>query len=125
MTKNVNIADIVFSYNNRDLILALRDRGSNIALQKFDKVQEKDAEINELFKDFESLTRPTAAFITFEEEDACILALKLQTDETLNMAPKILHISCHGGEKKALSTGQCAEKFLLFENARGLGDYVG
>ena len=34
MNNNVNIADIVFSYNNRDLILALRERGSNIALQK-------------------------------------------------------------------------------------------
>ena len=53
------------------------------------------------------------------------VATKQNFDETLNMAPKILHISCHGGEKKALSMGQCAEKFLLFENARGLGDYVG
>ena len=43
MSANVNVADIVFSYNNRELILALRERGSNIALQKFDKVQEKDA----------------------------------------------------------------------------------
>ena len=42
MNSNVNIADIVFSYNNRDLILALRERGSNIALQKFDKVQDQD-----------------------------------------------------------------------------------
>ena len=33
--------------------------------------------------DFDSLTRPTAAFITFEEEDACILALKLETEQTL------------------------------------------
>jgi len=42
-----------------------------------------DAEINVLFRDFESLTRPTAAFITFEEEDATIIAKKIVTDETL------------------------------------------
>ena len=66
---------MVFSYNNSALIHALRDRGSYIALQKFDMVEEQEKLINDLFKDFESLTRPTAAFITFEEEDARILAL--------------------------------------------------
>ena len=39
--------------------------------------------INDLFKDFESLTRPTAAFITFEEEDARCLALELQSNKKL------------------------------------------
>ena len=39
--------------------------------------------INELFKDFESLTRPTACFIVFEEEDACNMALELKTDAKL------------------------------------------
>ena len=75
------IADLVFSYNNANLILALRDRGQQIALQKFDRVQAQDKVINELFKDFESLTRPTACFIVFEEEDACNMALELKTDK--------------------------------------------
>lgn len=83
LNENVAVADIVFSYNNSKLICALRDRGSNIALQKFDKVQDQDAEINKLFQDFESLTRPTACFITFEEEDACNMALALKTDKLL------------------------------------------
>lgn len=39
--------------------------------------------INDLFKDFESLTRPTACFIVFEEEDACNMALSLKTDSKL------------------------------------------
>ena len=39
--------------------------------------------INDLFKDFESLTRPTACFIIFEEEDATNLALSFETDATL------------------------------------------
>lgn len=77
MNENVAVADMVFSYNNADLINALRARGSYIALQQFDRVQKQDSVINELFKDFESLTRPTAAFITFEEEDATIIALGL------------------------------------------------
>ena len=40
LNENVAVADIVFSYNNSKLICALRDRGNNIALQKFDKVQD-------------------------------------------------------------------------------------
>lgn len=71
----MRIADLVFSYNNSALIHALRARGNFIALQKFDKAQAQDVKINELFRDFTSLTRPTAAFITFEEEDATIIAL--------------------------------------------------
>ena len=78
MNENVNVADLVFSYNNSDLINALRVRGGHIATQKFDRAQKTDEVINGLFKDFESLTRPTAAFITFEEEDATILALSLK-----------------------------------------------
>lgn len=71
----MRVADLVFSYNNSALIHALRARGNFIALQKFDKAQQQDVKINELFSDFSSLTRPTAAFITFEEEDATIIAL--------------------------------------------------
>lgn len=79
----MNVADLVFSYNNSELIHALRDRGNYIALQKFDKAQNQEKIVNELFKDFESLTRPTAAFITFEEEDAKILALSLKGNKSL------------------------------------------
>ena len=41
-------------------------------------MREKEAEIKELFdspEEFRELTRPTAAFVTFEEEDAKNLAL--------------------------------------------------
>ena len=79
MNTNMRIADLVFSFNNSALIHALRARGGFIALQKFDKAQAQDNKINELFADFNSLTRPTAAFITFEEEDATNLALDLKT----------------------------------------------
>ena len=83
MSENIKIADMQFAYNNSALIHALRERGSYIALQQFDKVQQQDGVINNLFKDFESMTRPTAAFITFEEEDAAIIAMKLNTEQRL------------------------------------------
>ena len=49
LNENVAIADMVFSYNNSKLIHALRYRGNQIALQKFDRVQQQDKVINELF----------------------------------------------------------------------------
>lgn len=75
----VTIADIVFSFRNQALILALRKRGQFIASQNFDKMREQDQVVNELFLDFDSLTVPVSAFVTFEEEDGKIVALRNNT----------------------------------------------
>ena len=77
---HVKIADIVFSYNNHKLIKLLQERGGNIALQKFDKAQVCDVKIDTLIhteSELKSLTTPRVAFITFEDEDAKNLALKI------------------------------------------------
>lgn len=70
------IADIVFSFENRELILALRERGSQIAYQDFEQVEVCDKKINELFADFDKLTVPTSAFVTFETDDWKELSLR-------------------------------------------------
>ena len=70
MMPGTKIADIVFSFNNSKLIEALRERGACIAAQDFDKMRECEAKINDLFQEFDSLTTPTAAFITFESDDS-------------------------------------------------------
>ena len=82
MTRVV-IADIVFSFNNAALIGALQKRGKFIATQKFDKMRQQDEEVNRLFEDFDKLTVPTSAFITFEEEDGKVLALKNRSTKQL------------------------------------------
>ena len=74
------IADIVFSFNNRDLILALKERGSHIALQNFDKIPAADQKVQELFLDFDKLTIPTSAFVVFESDDFKELALDYEGD---------------------------------------------
>ena len=83
----VKVADIVFSFKNHALIKALRKRGQFIAGQKFDKMREQDQVVNDLFNDFDALTVPTAAFVTFEEEDGKVLALKTQTQTNLLGVP--------------------------------------
>jgi len=79
----IQVADIVFSFNNAKLINQLRSRGATIASQNFEKLEEENEKVNEILKDFDSLTVPTVAFITFEEEDGYLLALGQQGDRQL------------------------------------------
>lgn len=71
----VKIADIVFAFNNAQLIQLLKVRGGHIAFQRYDKMREVEAQISKLKDEqFSSLVRPVDAFITFEEEDGLIVA---------------------------------------------------
>ena len=79
----VRIADIVFSFNNSELIKALRARGSCIASQDFNKMREQEAKVNELFNDFDNLTIPVSAYITFLEEDSKIIAMQNRSNKLL------------------------------------------
>ena len=77
--EEVKIADITFAFNNYKLIFALRARGAHIAVNDFDAMRAQEKVVQSLFdspEEFRELTRPTAAFITFEEEDARTLALQ-------------------------------------------------
>jgi len=78
---NCKIADIVFSFNNKKLILALRARGQKIAANDFDGMREEDVKVQKLFEEFDELTIPTSAFITFEKDDFKQIALD-QTSAT-------------------------------------------
>lgn len=77
------VADIVFSFNNRELILALRARGACIATNNFDGMRQQDKKVQEVMQDFESLTIPTAAFITFETDDSKEIALDNESERLL------------------------------------------
>lgn len=67
----VKIADIVFAFNNSELIKLLKTRGNHIMYTRYDKMREVEAEISRLKNErFKEWTRPVAAFVTFEEEDA-------------------------------------------------------
>lgn len=77
--KNINItqvkiADIVFAFNNAELIHLLRERGGYIARNQYGKMREVEEKISQLKDEkFDSLTKPVDAFITFEAEDGSII----------------------------------------------------
>lgn len=80
----VKIADIVFAFNNARLISLLRLRGGHIVFQRYDKMREVEAQISELkSNEYESLTKPVHAFITFEEEDGLIVAQEFEAQYDL------------------------------------------
>lgn len=100
----VKIADIVFAFNNGKLIKLLRKRGMYIANQKYDDMRETEKEITELKnEEYDSLTRPVGAFITFEEEDGYILAQEFEkqysmTGKVLPTENKLLNQDCFFSE---------------------------
>ncbi len=92
--EGTKVADIVFSFNNSRLIEALRARGQQIAAQNFDKMREEEQRISELFQEFDSLTVPTSAFITFESDDSASFAdMVTETDERI-IGEKMKFVNC-------------------------------
>jgi hypothetical protein len=77
----VKIADISFAFDNAELIKLLKLRGAHIMYQRYDSMREIEAKISEL-KDsqYEKLTRPCDAFITFEAEDGGIIAQEFEAE---------------------------------------------
>lgn len=72
------IADVIFAYDNKNLINLLKARGAAIANLKFEEMREVEAKIDVIInEEFEKLTEPVSAFIIFEEEDGVIAALDL------------------------------------------------
>jgi len=91
----VKVVDIVFAYNNYQLIALLKKRGTAIASLQFEAMDKLDREIIDLImntedgepkKDdngveseindaYDSLTRPVCTFITFETDDGYLEAL--------------------------------------------------
>lgn len=79
----VKIADIVFAFNNAELIQLLRLRGQHIMNQRYPQMREVEAKISALKDEkFASLVRPVDAFITFEEEDGLIAAQEFEPEFT-------------------------------------------
>ena len=79
----IKISDINFSFNNNELIEALRKRGGQITANNFDGMRATQDHIADLIKrDHHKLVIPTAAFITFEHEYGKSLAEEFNKDKT-------------------------------------------
>lgn len=66
----MRVAELTFGRNNGRLIRLLKKRGGAIAEQEFLEVRQIEKEINSQIKNnYEKLTTPNMAFITFEEEE--------------------------------------------------------
>lgn len=79
----VKIADIVFAFNNAELIQLLKARGNHIMYQRFDQMRACEKRISELKDEkFRDLVKPVDAFITFEEEDGSIIGQEFEEELT-------------------------------------------
>lgn len=81
----VKIANITFAFNNAKLIALLRQRGAIVGSGNFKKLPDIDKKINDLkTHDLQSLTKPVAAFITFETQDGFERACEFKATHKCN-----------------------------------------
>ncbi len=67
---DIKISNITLGFNNPELLKLLISRGSLITAGKLTKVAELNDKIEKYVKDHkDELTKPVAAFITFEREE--------------------------------------------------------
>jgi hypothetical protein len=70
--ERIKIAMISFAFDNATLINYLRQRGTYIKFENYDKMREINSKIDELTGDqhhLAKLNRPVTAFLTFENEE--------------------------------------------------------
>jgi len=97
----IEVADIVFAFNNAKLITLLKERGHCIINQDFEKQKTIEEQIMELKRnDYDALTRPVCAFITFAEEEGFQTALRFEEPEDKESCknPKLLGEPLYFGE---------------------------
>lgn len=69
--EEIKVKDIVFAFNNYQVINVLKQRGTAIANCQWDKVKELTDKLTRIVKNpanYEKLTRPVCAFVTFESD---------------------------------------------------------
>jgi len=68
--EKVNIALVIFAFDNSELINLLKLRGSAIKFEKFDKMRSINKQIDDLkSSNLNKYIRPVSAFLSFENEE--------------------------------------------------------
>jgi len=77
--EHIDVAVTSLAYDNSKLIGLLRERGTHIINDKWDKMREVDAKINEMKKtDLDTWCTPVSVFITFQLEEGLQRALNFK-----------------------------------------------
>lgn len=70
----LKVSDIIFDYNNDEIIRLLKKRGIQIAKHNYEGSHEVERELDEYLKSHrEQIRTPNSFFITFEDEDGYII----------------------------------------------------
>ena len=89
----VKVSEIIFAYENHELIDLLKQRGKCIQNMDYHAVDEYDEKINALIRDpskYETFTYPVCAFITFEKDDYHDIALEYSKDVAKNQKDSVI-----------------------------------
>jgi len=77
-TDDIKVANINYSFNNHKMIQLLCERGTAIANHNLEEKKEIEKKIHELEKeDFDEISTPALAFVTFETQEGYERAIKI------------------------------------------------
>jgi hypothetical protein len=80
----IRIANITFGFDNKELLLLLKERGSYVAVGKFEKLPAINEKIQKAIEEKRTkFIRPVTAFITFERQEGRDRAIKHFCDPKL------------------------------------------
>lgn len=89
--KRIRVAQITFAFFNEDIITQLRKRGTLIKTEKWEKLEQINDKIDELFKEkavLDKLQTPCSVFATFETEEGYNRAILLNEQVDAKLLPK-------------------------------------
>lgn len=89
--KHIKIAQVTFAFYNEDIIKVLTKRGTLIKTEKWDKVDQVNDKIDDMFKQqkvLDKLQTPCSVFATFETEEGYNRAVHMQEQIGDKILPK-------------------------------------
>lgn len=111
----IKIAKVTMAFNNAEVINLLRDRGTIIKGEQWDKQTEIEAKINDIKNEkFHSLVTPCSVFMTFEREEGITRALRL--DELVEADPAKADLLVWLGDKNIEIQAASEPSDIIWEN---------
>ena len=95
--ENVKVAVTTLAFRNAEIINLLRERGTAIKREQWDKQRELEVKINELKNaEFDKLITPCSVFMTFDNEEGYNRALNM--DKAIEDDSRLEHLKTWLGE---------------------------
>jgi len=111
----IKVAKVTMAFNNAEVINLLRERGTIIKSEQWDKQADVEKRINDLKNEkLETITTPCSVFMTFEREEGITRALRF--DELIEADPSKADLKNWLGDKEIEIQAASEPSDIIWEN---------